>query len=164
MRDRSCGWIKIGGNLRQSDIHKLATAIESDAALPDWNSARLTAEDAIGLINDVSRNGQPLQLIAEDTVGGELDRVEAACRALALTFAATWEAGCEYPEGARFVSPEQNFCFGTSGGEVSFTVAELRQLLDSDQPVKQALARLQAVHEKLEGSGLVLKVVPDAEP
>jgi len=164
MSDRSSGWITIGGSLRQSGIRTLAAAIESDAGKPDWNSAALTAASAMALIESVSRNGCPLRLIAEDTNGGELDRVEAACHALGLTYVAAWSAGYEYPEGTRFDSPAENFCYGTSDGDVVFTLAELRQLLDGKEPVEQALAGFEAIAEKLKGTGLVLKVVPDGEP
>ena len=163
MSDRSFGWIKIGGMLRRRHIRKLAVAIELDAGKPDVGTAALTTKKAIALIEAASGAGQPLRLIAEEADGGELDAVETACRDLGLSFAAGWDPGDEYPEGARFFSPAESFSYGTSGGYAAFTVDELRHLLDGGQKFEEGLARLATIHDKLQGTGLVLNVLDDGE-
>ena len=161
MGDRSFGWIRIGGMLKRHHIRKLAVAIELDAGKPDVGTPALTADEASALIEAASGAGQPLRLIAEDANGGELDVVETACRILGLSYAAGWDPGDEYPEGAKFFSPADSCSYGTSGGYAAFTVDELRHLLDGRQPFEQGLVRLAVIHDQLQGAGLILKVLDD---
>jgi hypothetical protein len=99
--------ISIGGRIKQSDVEKLAGALEEDGAAVDWTD-RLERDDLIARIKETCSAGQHLYFCNNDQPWGKYESTEALCRELGLHYVLQYEARGEWHPAMEYCSPDMD--------------------------------------------------------
>jgi hypothetical protein len=126
--------ITIGGEIKRSDVRKLAEAIDLDGAYFE-RADRADVETATEEIHRCAAERKPLVLMTNDQPWGRYETVESVCRELGLTFVAECEAGGEWHPLVGYFSPDT--------GEREWSTCEIGAgpMLDAQQIQKHLEAR-----------------------
>lgn len=138
MSERYAASIRIGGQIKQSDLATLLDAITKASICHEWGEPPFepkSAQDLAGALRDGH-----LFLCDDQTRYGEFPELETACRALGLSYSRWCEGYCEYDAEIVDWRPGMNESVcrpGSNSSNATFVPAE---------EVRKALAHLQSNH------------------